>query len=117
MHPQLELLLEMQDLRSQMRALQSEGVREVESEVFEMEVEDAARRLGEKIDELKDRLDADVRARYDRLEGVDRRMVPVVEGVCYGCFMAVPTARAADVDRNERLETCDHCGRFLYHVE
>lgn len=118
MHPQLETLLEMQDLRSQRDALAEQDLGRVESELFDIEPEEAVRRIDQKLDELEERLDTDVRNRYERLKGArDRIIVPVVEGICYGCFMAVPTAWASDVARNEGLDVCDNCGRFLYHLD
>lgn len=119
MHAQLEILLELQDLRAQKRALEEEGVREVESEVFDMSVEDALEKIDEKLHDLEDRLDDPIAARYRRLGGPGgkRAVVPVVDGICYGCFMRVPTAWASDAERNQELEVCDNCGRFLYHVD
>lgn len=119
MHAQLETLLELQDLRAQKRALEEENVREVESEVFEMPIEEAVEKIQEKVRSLEDRLDDPVASRYRRLGGPagKRAVVPVVDGICYGCFMRVPTAWASDAERNEELEVCDNCGRFLYHVD
>lgn len=119
MHAQLEILLEIQDLRSQKRALSEEDVAEVESEVFEVSVEEAREKIDEKIGELESRLERPASGRYRRLGGHEgnRVVVPVVDGVCYGCFMRVPTAWASDAERNQELEVCDNCGRFLYHVE
>ncbi len=119
MHAQLEILLEIQDLRSQKRALSEEDVAEVESEVFEVSVEEAREKIEEKIGELESRLERPASGRYRRLGGHEgnRVVVPVVDGVCYGCFMRVPTAWASDAERNQELEVCDNCGRFLYHVE
>ena len=119
MHAQLEILLEIQDLRAQKRALKEEGIREVESEVFEMRVEEALETIDEKVAQLEDRLEAPAATRYRRLGGPEGRrvVVPVVDGICYGCFMRVPTAWASDAERNEQLEVCDNCGRFLYHVD
>lgn len=118
MHPQLELLLEIQDLQAQRQGLAEEALRDVESAVFEMKVEDAVRVLGEKVGELERRLELHVRSRYDRLSARGMRIVvPVLQGVCYGCFMAVPTAWAAEAARNARIDVCEHCGRFLYHLD
>lgn len=118
MDPQLEILLEMQDLESQRKALEEESFREVESEVFEMPVEEAQEKIDRKIEELAERLDEEVRARYRRLhKRHTRTVVPVVDGICYGCFMAVPTSWASDAARNEELDVCDNCGRFLYHLD
>jgi len=117
-HAQLELLLEMQDLRAQRRALSEQDLGGLESELFEIEPELAVRRIDDKLDELEDRLDASVRGRYERLKGAGERMVvPVMGGICYGCFMAVPTAWASDAERNEAIDVCDNCGRFLYHLD
>lgn len=119
MHPQLELLLEMQDLRSQARALEEEaGAREVESDVFDVKVEEAAEHLREKTEELRGRLDPEVQGTHDRIAGqVDRVVVPVINGVCYGCFMAVPRAWASEARDNEEVRVCENCGRFLYYVD
>lgn len=118
MHPQLEILLEMQDLRSQKRALQEEAEeREVESEVFEMSVKEAPEKIDEKLEELEGRLEGAVADRYRRVrKRHDRTVVPVVDGICYGCFMRVPTAWASDAERNQEVDVCDNCGRFLYHL-
>jgi predicted nucleic acid-binding Zn-ribbon protein len=117
-HPQLELLLEMQDLRSQRQALAERDLGRLESELFEIEPEEAISRIDQKLTELETRLDRGVRSRYERLRGaLDRTVVPVVGGICYGCFMAVPTAWASDAERNEGIDVCDNCGRFLYHLD
>ncbi len=118
MHPQLELLLEIQDLRSQSVGLHEEPLRAVESKLFEVEIEDAVQRLDEKVIELEERLSPEVRHRYRMIKDKgDRAVVPVLAGICYGCFMAVPTAWASEAARNRRIDVCENCGRFLYHVD
>jgi len=116
MHPQLALLLELQDLRSQYRELETEPkAGEVEAEHFHMEPEEALEGLEEKIRELEDELEESVRQRYRRVIGsVERAVAPVINGVCYGCFVSIPTATARDQDPNEELHACENCGRFLY---
>ncbi|MFQ5688949.1 MAG: C4-type zinc ribbon domain-containing protein [Gemmatimonadota bacterium] len=117
MHPQLELLLEIQDLRSQRAALQEAPVREVESGVFDVQIDEALSLLEHKLEELADRLDSGVRSRYRQFVSRDiRAVVPVLQGICYGCFVAVPTAVASEATRNQKLAVCENCGRFLYHV-
>lgn len=116
MHEQLETLLEMQDLHMQRRALEDGEVRELESGVFEMGVEEALEALEEKLVELEGRLGTAVQERYRRLIGSRHRaVVPVLGGVCYGCFMAVPTSWAADSDPNDKLNVCQNCGHFQYY--
>lgn len=117
MHAQLELLLEIQDLQAQRDGLAEEALAEVESDVFEMRVQDAVNVLEEKVHELVERLDPQVRTRYRRLSSRGMRVVvPVLQGICYGCFMAVPTAWASETERNAQIDVCENCGRFLYHV-
>jgi len=118
MHPQLELLLELQDLHTQWRALQDEPLREVEEAVFALRPEEARELLGSKITELSDRLDPEIRRRYlDLVATVDRAVAPVLSGICYGCFVATPTAWSSEACRNDSIGVCDHCGRFLYYVD
>ncbi len=118
MHPQLELLLEIQDLQTQKEGLADGSLADVESGVFDVQVEEAIRLLEEKVGELEERLSPDFRRRYRSLVGKGfRTVVPVLNGICYGCFMAVPTAWASEADRNRKIDVCEQCGRFLYHVD
>lgn len=116
MHPHLELLLELQDLKMQRRELLEEPEeRRLEEEVFRVSVEAAVDELDRKIADMEARLPPAVRSRYERLTRRGRAVVPVIGGVCYGCFVRVPTAVwAADAGRNEELHVCENCGRFLY---
>lgn len=117
MHAQLELLLEMQDLHSQMDGLRDGNMREVESDLFDMNIDDAIELIAQKLVELEDRLDPEVRGRYRQMsqKGL-KTVVPVLAGICYGCFMAVPTSWSS-AERNQRIEFCENCGRFLYYVD
>lgn len=116
MNPQLTILLEIQDLRGQARELRSEPQAErVEQEHFELDVTEAVVKLEEKLGELEEQLEERVRRRYRRIaSSVDRAVVPVLDGVCYGCFTAIPTATAGEEDPNESLQSCENCGRFIY---
>src|SRR5690606_28077020 len=114
MHPQLETLLEIQDLKAQRTELfeQSEG-RAFEEEVFNISVDAAIEQLDEKISEMEATLEPQVRSRFRRLSGSRGRfIVPVINGTCFGCFVTVPTALSSE--RNEELRYCENCGRFLY---
>ena len=89
MHPQLELLLELQDLNTQRRSLATEDLKDVETEVFDLQPEEALEILDTKIAELADRLDGPVRARFREVsESLGRAVAPVLNGVCYGCYLA-----------------------------
>ncbi|MDT8436988.1 MAG: C4-type zinc ribbon domain-containing protein [Gemmatimonadota bacterium] len=118
MHSQLELLLEIQDLQAQRRALALEPNRDIEADVFALSPDEAVRRLDERIEEVADRLETAVGARWRELTGsVDRAVAPVIDGICYGCFVAVPTSWSAEAQRNDRLDVCETCGRFLYYLD
>lgn len=118
MHPQLEILLQLQDLKSQRRELvENEPGREVEEQEFHIDVDQAVALLDERIDELRNELPAPVRGRLDRFsKGIGRAVVPVINGICYGCFSALPTASISGLLGNRELNHCEHCGRFLYVV-
>jgi uncharacterized protein len=118
MHPQLEQLLEIQDMKSQRQELKEvPGERAMQEEVFGIAVEEALEELDRKIAEMENGLEPRVRGRYQRLAGKRGRVVvPVIRGTCYGCFVSIPTAVSSDAGRNDELRFCDNCGRFLYHV-
>jgi len=119
MNVQLEMLLEIQDLKAQRRDLEetsTEGV--MEREVFHVSLDVALEELDRKIAEMEEGLDPRVRTRYQRLAGRrTRAVVPVINGTCYGCFVSIPTAVVSGADRNEDLRNCDSCGRFLYLID
>ena len=117
MHQNLETLLEIQDLKTQRRELET-GEREVQEQVFGLSVDDALQALDAKITEMEETLPPPVLSRYRRVAArIPRVVAPVIKGTCYGCFVAVPTAQASDADRNAEVRTCQNCGRFLYHVD
>jgi uncharacterized protein len=117
MDTQLEILLQIQDLKAQRRDLQEETERQVQEQAFHLKVDEAIALLDEKIAEVEGELDPRVRKRYDRLVGaVDRVVVPAIAGTCYGCFVSVATSVVSDPAERARLRSCDHCGRFLYFV-
>lgn len=119
MHAQLETLLEIQDLKSQRRELQNTtNERQVEEEVFNVSIDEAIEKLDGKIVEMEESLVPQIRSRYRRLAGrTERAVVPVIGGTCYGCFVSIPTAVASDSERNEEINHCDNCGRFLYVID
>jgi predicted nucleic acid-binding Zn-ribbon protein len=117
MHPQLETLLEIQDLKTQRGDLVESGEgRRFEEELFNISVDEAITQLDEKISEMEGSLEPGVRSRYSRLASRGRFIVPAINGTCFGCFVSIPTAVASEAERNSALHHCDNCGRFLYVV-
>jgi predicted nucleic acid-binding Zn-ribbon protein len=116
--PQLEILLQIQDLKAQRHELeQGRSEREVQEAAFKMDVDTAIATLDTKITEVMDELSPRVRQRYERVAGnVERVVAPVIGGVCYGCFVAIPTSISSDAGERAKLRNCENCGRFLYFV-
>ncbi len=57
---------------------------------------------------------ADVTA-YERIRKAKkgRAVVPVKRGACGGCFARVPPQKLLELRQNNRIYTCEHCGRIL----
>jgi len=54
-------------------------------------------------------------SRYERLKKrFLRPVVRLVNGVCEGCRVRIPASTAYKLRASGMLQTCDHCGRFLY---
>jgi len=116
MDADLALLLEIQEVRSKARELRSgTELGAFEEKHFGMDAAAAADALDARLSDLEDKLGEGLRKRYDTVaKHVDRVVVPVIDGMCYGCFVSIPTARAGDEAANAHLQSCEHCGRFLY---
>jgi predicted nucleic acid-binding Zn-ribbon protein len=114
MNRELELLLEIQDLRALRRDVMSN---EYASELAPDPTTYAARLdalIAEREAELPPRIAAAYRRMAGRYEGVVAR---VHHGTCTGCFLHVPTSKGRDKDRHAELRNCESCGRFLWYSE
>ena len=63
------------------------------------------------------KLDGRLVHRYERMQQSRVRgnaIVPVVNGVCQGCYMVVTKSLVAELMEGDSLITCEHCGRILY---
>ena len=115
MPPDLELLLEIQDLQTLRRDIASPEYR---ATGLAEDTADYTARLTERIAERESQLAPRVAALYRKIAVRHERVVaPVLGGVCYGCFVQVPRRRAHDPGRNEELRTCESCGRFIYYAD
>ncbi|HTS15934.1 MAG TPA: PTS sugar transporter subunit IIA [Verrucomicrobiae bacterium] len=71
--------------------------------------------LEKSIAEIRGQLPPDVAARYDRLQKrYPLAVIPLAHGSCSRCGLAVPPAVVNATKAGEQLQTCPHCGRFLY---
>lgn len=112
MHPQLELLIRLHDLELMLKESEELAASEVEVKFKAGDME--------KLEEARQRLTAAIEhehiSHYQKLKPKGRPVVPVVDGICYGCFMRLPTEVATQTERNAKVSTCMNCGRFLYWV-
>jgi predicted nucleic acid-binding Zn-ribbon protein len=115
-NPQLQVLIALQDILflirdakdpSSQRAMGKMGF-----EISNLESLEATRR------ELESQLKPAIRSEYSRArQRYGRIVAPVINGICYGCFVKIPSAIEASDDRNRTLYRCENCGMFLYWVD
>ena len=115
MDADLTTLLEIQDLKGQLKELSDPTAAGLQSEHFNVDLVEMSRLLNEKIAELTAGLEPRIRKRYERIAAsLERAVVPVIGGVCYGCYVSIATATGGLVLPNDALRTCEGCGRFIY---
>jgi len=115
MHAELEILLEIQDLRALERDITAA---EYAAAGIPVDVDAVTARLTERITERETALSPRTQSAYRRIAKRHERVVaPVLQGVCYGCFVHVPTSKGRDRERNTELRTCESCGRFIYYAD
>jgi predicted nucleic acid-binding Zn-ribbon protein len=113
--PRLTILLEIQDLMEHIRELKTQpAAAALQSEQFHIDVDQAVLSLESKVADLAGGLDPQLRKRFDRIAAtLDRVVVPVINGVCYGCHMSIATATAG-AQGPRPVRNCENCGRFIY---
>ena len=63
------------------------------------------------------KLDGTLLRQYERMRSSRIKanaVVPVINGVCQGCYMVVTKSLVAELLEGNSLITCEHCGRMLY---
>lgn len=71
--------------------------------------------LEKSITEIRAKLPPEVSDRYDRLQKhYPLAVVPLSNGSCSRCGLAVPIAVVNAAKAGEQLQYCPHCGRFLF---
>jgi predicted nucleic acid-binding Zn-ribbon protein len=112
----LDKLIILHDLRVMKKEYESE---ETASKYKEMGFEISRLDMIEKaIEELEKKIEPKVYKTYIRVATkYERPIVPTKNGICLGCFVAMPTAEAAVLFRDAEIEICSNCGRLLYPLE
>jgi predicted nucleic acid-binding Zn-ribbon protein len=116
MNPQLQVLIALQDILLMIREAKDPSQKK------------ALDKIGLKMDNLsslestrtglESQLSLSVLGEYNRVrQRYGRIVAPVIGGICYGCFMKIPSAIDTAEDRNNSLIRCENCGMFLYWVE
>ena len=113
MHPQLELLVTLHDLELTIKEATDEAANQ-KALGFKI---DGLEHIIRARDDIEKQVDSGIIDRYHKLkERYGRPVVPVINNICCGCYIRMPTAQASDIERNKRMTTCGNCGRFLYWV-
>jgi mannitol/fructose-specific phosphotransferase system IIA component (Ntr-type) len=74
--------------------------------------------LEKSITEIRAKLPSEVADRYDRLQKHNPlAVVPLMNGSCSRCGLAVPAQVVNATKAGEQLQYCPHCGRFLFFPE
>ncbi len=117
MHRELEKLVSLHDLDVMISDLQHKSVQRQE-ENLGFSPETAVKRLQELRGELEAELSVRYRDMYNQLCGhYGNAVVPVVHGICCGCFTQLPTILSTASERNAEVHTCPTCGRFIYMAD
>ena len=65
--------------------------------------------------ELRAAVPTPILGHYDRLRARDKKGVAVVRNqTCTGCHMRIPIGQITILMRDEDLQLCESCGRYLY---
>lgn len=111
MHPQMELLVTLHDLELMIKEA-TEGAAKEKAMGFKIE---SLEHLNKAQTDVAKQVDKDILVRYQKLKTrYGRPVVPVINGICCGCYIRMPTAQATKIGKNQSLTTCGNCGRFLY---
>ena len=104
--------------------LEKEAADKTENERKKKEMEERVEVLKTELDELEqekpkilEELDPQLQSRYERIIGKfgDYAVTHVVGEVCQGCFTTMPPQTVNEVKKNDRIITCEACGRILVY--
>ncbi len=113
MHKELELLIKLHDLDIMIRDATEERYANEEKDLGFVLPNLSSLQQAHK--NLRAQISPDTISHYDKLFAkFGRAIAPVNDGVCYGCFLQLPTIFVQESDENEGLGVCPKCRRFLY---
>jgi len=110
MHPQLQLLVALQDMEEMIREVEEQGDELKDIGFKHGGLED----LRKAREELAGKVDPRHMSWYRRLKGKHgHAVVPVVSNLCTGCFNNIPSSFVSKTNVN-LVQKCESCGRILY---
>ena len=110
MHPQLQLLVALQDMEEMIKEVDEKGD-ELEDLGFKHGGLDDLRAARE---EIAGQVEPRLMSWYKRLTGrFGHAVVPVVKNLCTGCFANIPSSFVSVTNVN-KVQKCESCGRILY---
>ncbi len=110
MHPQLQLLVALQDMTGMIKEVEEKGS-ELEGMGFKTAGLDDLKRARE---ELEGQIEPQLMGAFQRLTAkFGRAVVPVVGNHCTGCFAQIPSSFVSKTNAG-KLQRCESCGRILY---
>ncbi|MBE2280319.1 MAG: hypothetical protein IAE91_08005 [Ignavibacteriaceae bacterium] len=72
------------------------------------------KRLSDNRDEIIKDLQPKEIQHYEKVRKArGKAVVTIQRGACGGCFSVVPSQRQLEIKRNDRIYTCEYCGRIL----
>ena len=77
--------------------------------------ETGQKKVEAQVAELRGKIPPPILGHYDRLRARDKKGVAIVRNQsCTGCHMHVPIGLITVLMRNEDIQLCESCGRYLY---
>lgn len=111
---------DMEKLKPQLEDLQKE-LAEKKRELGEVTKanEDEELRLRHEREKIVVRIDKSDLVIYERIRKAKggKAVVPVRRNACGGCYNAVPPQKVLELRKNNKIYTCEHCGRILVSDE
>ncbi len=112
MHPQLQLLVALQDTEGMIAEVEQQGA-ELEGMGFTHGgLDDLKKAHEEIISKIEPRLAGHYRRLKDRF---GHAVVPVVSNLCTGCFASIPSSFVSKTNAG-KVQQCESCGRILFFV-
>lgn len=113
MRKQLSLLTKLQSFDKRVDGMYKSGLPD---ESGPRKMTEKQKHLATERESLAQGISASVLQRYERMRASRLRssaVVPVINGVCQGCFMVVTKSVIMQLKKAGELVLCEHCGRIL----